>query len=237
MLISITVNLISAVIGFIIKSLKENYGSYVIMLKSLLSYNKKIRFSMSYLFRIKIDNKYLLISGRRISQYQPVGGVYKYYKGFENEFDKFEVINDEGFTFDDSIKNDLRIRLKGKYTLKFLKWYKSRTNREVSVHREFIEELVKPGYLTADVMDDFKPRFIKTIDNKIKWSQHFECKELLMYDIFDVELNKKYVSQLKTAVAEHSSELVLATEKEIKRLSIDQKGKSMKIGKHSKNVI
>src|SRR5688572_11341028 len=37
----------------------------------------RIRLSISYLFRIRAGDKYLLLKGRRFADYIPVGGVYK----------------------------------------------------------------------------------------------------------------------------------------------------------------
>src|SRR5690242_2262007 len=42
--------------------------------------SSEIRLSISYLYRIEMNGKYLLIKSYRIpNTYQPVGGVYKYY--------------------------------------------------------------------------------------------------------------------------------------------------------------
>ena len=38
---------------------------------------QRIRFSMSYLYRIKVDDKYLLVKNNNFPHYQLVGGKYK----------------------------------------------------------------------------------------------------------------------------------------------------------------
>ena len=74
----------SAVLGSVISIIFEaidSHGQGFHMWYQQLKYRKKeIRLSFSYLFKIQIDGKYLLIKGNRLkNQYQPVGGVYKYY--------------------------------------------------------------------------------------------------------------------------------------------------------------
>ena len=52
--------------------------------------NEDVRFSISYLIRIKIPgtSKFLLVRGHRIKdQFQPVGGVYKKHNSFDDFMD------------------------------------------------------------------------------------------------------------------------------------------------------
>lgn len=70
--------LIGGVIGFCI----ANRGRIWITLKTITKFNKEIRISVAYLYKIKIDGSYLLTKGSKIDQYQPIGGVYKYYNTF-----------------------------------------------------------------------------------------------------------------------------------------------------------
>lgn len=69
--------------------------------------------SISYLFSIRDDEgNYLLIKGNRIQQYQPIGGVYKYFKSFQPIKSKLEVTDEINKNFYDP--DDLRIYLPGK---------------------------------------------------------------------------------------------------------------------------
>ena len=70
-------NLIGRCLYFLINIIAGNYKRIWLFIQSVIHYNKDIRFSISYLYRIKIDDKYLLIKGSKIEQLQPVGGVYK----------------------------------------------------------------------------------------------------------------------------------------------------------------
>ena len=82
MIENIGINLISSGICFLIGVFVANYRRIGLFVKSLIHWNKDIRFSIAYLYKIKIDNKYLLIKGNKIEQLQPVGGVYKVYSSF-----------------------------------------------------------------------------------------------------------------------------------------------------------
>ena len=82
MIQDIFVNLIVAFITFLASTIFHNRLRLKIYYQSLIRWNKNIRLSCAYLFRIRYNNKYLLIKGNRIDQYQPVGGVYKYYDSF-----------------------------------------------------------------------------------------------------------------------------------------------------------
>jgi UDP-N-acetylmuramyl pentapeptide phosphotransferase/UDP-N-acetylglucosamine-1-phosphate transferase len=50
-----------------------------LLLPSIKYFNKDIRVSISYLYRIEDQGQYFLLQGQRLpDQYQPVGGVYKF---------------------------------------------------------------------------------------------------------------------------------------------------------------
>ncbi len=84
----------------------------------LFRWNKNIRLSCAYLFQIKQDGKYLLIKGNRIEQYQPVGGVYKYYNSFNEVKSKLELEDESESHFYEN--GDLKLITKGRYLIKFL---------------------------------------------------------------------------------------------------------------------
>ena len=82
MLENIGTNLISSGIWFLIGIFAANYRRIGLFVKSLIHWSEDIRFSIAYLYKIKIDDKYLLIKGSKIEQLQPVGGVYKVCSSF-----------------------------------------------------------------------------------------------------------------------------------------------------------
>ena len=104
-----------------------------------------IRISFAYLFRIKINDKYMLIYNPRTKKYQPVGGVYKIL-GNELTYLKnnFKVADDNKLPMNDDISNDYRLLIPNKYLRKFVRRFNSRKaerERISNVSREFIEEL------------------------------------------------------------------------------------------------
>lgn len=82
MLENIGINLISSGICFLIGIFAANYRRIGLFVKSLIHRSEDIRFSIAYLYKIEIDDKYLLIKGSKIEQLQPVGGVYKVCSSF-----------------------------------------------------------------------------------------------------------------------------------------------------------
>ena len=132
---SIIVNLVSALIGAIVATIYKSRKYLTLFAKSFLYFNKDIRFSISYLYRIKIDDEYLLIKGNRIDQFQPIGGVYKYYSSFLSIKNDYEIRSESQNNFCEG--EDLRFIVKGKYIIPILNWFNSKKNIEVNIHREF----------------------------------------------------------------------------------------------------
>lgn len=201
---------------------------------------KEIRLSLSYLYRIKIDDKYLLIKGDRINQYQPVGGVYKRLNSSAAFFDKYGVKDDNNIALKDSDKDDLRIRVPRKYLFKILKWFDEEKDREVNHWREFSEELIQSKILTHENFPHVFYRVKDTIKTKLKYSPHFKCYEILHYDILELLPTPEQRNELtQLQVITNDDRIVWAEEEEIERLGYDKnKGtKSIKIGEHCKHII
>lgn len=193
----------------------------------------EVRFSIAYLFRIKVDNKYLLIEGNRINQYQPVGGVYKYYDSFKDKLNKWGVVSDDNIPIDQTSDNDLRVKVPKKNVIHFIEWFESGENREACVFREFNEEILKEIPNEAYLFhDSFCPEFIRRDISDIQFSEHFQCYEVLIADIFDIKLNLEQEVALKE-LAEQNENFRLCTYDEIKRNHFFEGGMSYTIGKHA----
>ena len=89
----------SIVLGGLITTIFQNRKNIVIWIKTFFQKEKEFRISYAYLFRIKIENKYLLIKGKRIEQYQPVGGVFKYYNSFIDKYNLWEIKAEKNSNF------------------------------------------------------------------------------------------------------------------------------------------
>nr|WP_255702306.1 hypothetical protein [Flavobacterium sp. SM15] len=208
--------------------------------------NKEIRFSISYLFRIKIPNtnSYLLVLNRRIdNQLQPVGGVYKRY-GDDKLFEKWEYTPDSkknGLDVDEESSEDLRFKVKGKHVIDVIKWFEEGKEREISAEREFYEELLKPGILDKNIFNNIKYKHLKRVSKNLKWSEHFSCYEVLIYDILELlpsEQQKEHLKQLSTQSLDLNKGYAIVNFDDIEQLRLLNNGKQIaRIGEHTKLTI
>ncbi len=235
MIKNIGINLFSSGICFLIGIFVANYRRISLFIKSLIYCNKDIRFSIAYLYKIKIDNKYLLIKGNRVEQLQPIGGVYKVYDSFNIIERKLNINfeNERGFYE----KGDLRFCTKGKNANKVLKWFESRENREVAVYREFYEEIIKNNILPIEVLSGMSIEFLKQIKPKMAYSKHFKKNEILLFDIYEIHLMDKYREILCEYIKKENNLIKLVDREDIEKECIDISGKSFKIGTHSQYII
>lgn len=216
----IIINLITALIGYIIAITIENFKDLKLILVCYFKYPKdNIRVSISYLYRIKVDGKYLLVKSRRITdQYQPVGGVYKKYDTSNKYLDELNIKDDNGFSMDKDNKDDLRLRVPSKNLYQFIRWFENGEDRELDPIREFHEELIKEGILSKDVFQYFSYRFIRPIRNHIKYSEHFKCNEVLMSNIYELLPTEVQRIELKKLLCEENSYYRWFTSEEIECL-------------------
>lgn len=137
----------SGIFGLMVSSIYEFVDTHDQGLKTWfdtqIRYREKnIRLSFSYLFRIEVDGKYLLVRGHRMNnQFQPIGGVYKVYDEGKSFLNQIRAIADTSMgNFDET--DDLRMQIKGKDYFKFWDWFGSMRDREYDPRREFEEELI-----------------------------------------------------------------------------------------------
>jgi len=176
-----------------------NWGYFWLFVMSQTAYRKKrIRLSISYLYRIKIDGNYLLVKGMRIKhQFQPVGGVYKRLPESVEFFNKIGVRDDKNIPIDETSRDDLRINMEGKHLYSFLSWYKKGEGRENSVFREFYEELIAPNYVPTALFPYINYRYIKQVRTKISFSTHFQMDEIMIAEIYEFIPNQSQLDELK----------------------------------------
>lgn len=179
--------------------------------------NKTVRLSVSYLFRIKVDEMYLLVKGKRWHQYQPVGGVYKFSSGAKAFMDEIGARNDDLVRVDAISLNDLRIRIPGQNLLSFVRWFESGHSRESSPWREFHEELVKPGALPFRDFPFILENFIRRDIRPIRFSEYAKSWELLIADIYELIPTPDQLAALRKLKADGYPDLVWATEDKIRR--------------------
>lgn len=179
----------------------ENRG----VLKTLVQafFVRKLRLSCSYLYKIEVEDKYLLVQSRKHKKYQPVGGNFKRNKYSNSFLNKIKAEPDDKFTNGEKSKEDLRFYIRGYRLAKFIKWYnQADKEREVSYDREFFEELIEPGILPNKLFPYPIINFRKQVITEVNYSKYLKCKEVHIYDI--VELNPtaeqfKYLKNFSTS--------------------------------------
>ena len=76
---------------------------------------------MSYLYRIKINDKYLLVKNNNYGHYQLVGGKYKILSDTRSLLIKeFDAIDDPKLPNKGLMKDDFALYIPAKYALKFI---------------------------------------------------------------------------------------------------------------------
>ncbi|GAB3702355.1 hypothetical protein GCM10027592_31680 [Spirosoma flavus] len=204
----------------------------------LASSKDMYRVSIAYLYRIKLDDQYLLIRGKRIDQFQPVGGVRKWYTPALDALESLGVQDDKCIPIDDASRHDLRVRVPAKNMFKFLEWYSKRKHREVDQTREFQEELVKPGHLPANEFATLDVRYLYSVPT-FHYTQFYQCHELLYHEVYELQPTPTQEIALRLMQQQVSSDYVWVTEELIQRLGYDSrlKRKPFAIGEHAKLLI
>jgi hypothetical protein len=180
--------------------------------------SQRIRVSVSYLFRIKVDGRYLLVRGGRWPQFQPVGGVYKGSAGAREVLNDLGALDDNLVAVDAASRNDLRIRVPARGLVPFMRWFESGRARETSPWREFYEELVQPGILPLEHFPYVFVDFIRRDVRPIRYSQYAESMELLIADIYELRPNEMQLMALRALQEEGNTNVLWATEDQIRRL-------------------
>lgn len=181
----------SGVFGLMVSSIYEFVDTHDQGLKTWfdtqIRYREKnIRLSFSYLFRIEVDGKYLLVRGHRMNnQFQPIGGVYKVYDEGKSFLNQIRAIADTSMgNFDET--DDLRMQIKGKDYFKFWDWFESMRDREYDPRREFEEELIDTQILPAEAFQKLKYRKVWTHNAGVTYSQPLRIHEVVYADIFEI---------------------------------------------------
>ena len=202
----------------LIESGVEHRKYLLLLLLSKTYFRKKlIRFSISYLYRIKVDDKYLLVKGKRINQFQPVGGVYKRHPESKNQLKKMGVLDDDSIPIDGASRDDLRVRVPGKNAVPLIKWFDSKEGREVSRFREFCEELIATGILSKDNFRYIDYNLIETVENGIRFSDHFQCYEYLIADIVELRPTVEQLEELRKLIAVQNPDYIWVDDQSIRR--------------------
>ncbi len=187
---NLSVELVGGILLFGLLQLLQNINRLQFYFQTqVLLRNKEVRLSIAYLFRIKIDNKYLLVKSRRRNYYQPVGGAFKTLPGSEKIFEKLNIKPDRLVETEHGIaKNDLRVYMKGVNTIEFLEWFNSKEDRELSPWREFYEELISTEILPWKPFRYIDYKFRGIVKSPII-NMDSGGKGMFLFEIYDLVIN------------------------------------------------
>jgi hypothetical protein len=239
------------VYGFVaLATLAELLIEYIIINRKrlgLIIYSKwlglkghRIRFSMSYLYRIKIDDKYLLVRNNNFGHYQLVGGKYKLLDNTRSFIQKeFDAIDDPKLPNKDLMKDDFALFIPARKAIKFLDWFNEGKDREISHWREFYEELIegKGKVLDKEKFPYVNYNFRGKVRTPIKRTPGWDCYEILQYDILDLLPTPEQQKELKKLLGKGDSKYYKWADTElIQCLGHDNRTKSQlyDIGIHTK---
>lgn len=208
---------------------------------NILNKDTKVRISFAYLFRIKVDDKYLLIPNSRTHMFQPVGGAYKF-GNTEREFlhDEFSAEDDDCIPVDETTRNDYRLNIKNKFLRDFVKRFNKTSDREniQDLSREFKEELIETEILDRNIFKEISYRFIGRHMTDITTTS-FKDNELLLADIVELKLTKKQEDYLRSIKSEDSEKYYFASSSEIINEGIKLGSNDLKdrIANHSYKIL
>ena len=215
----------------------------VLYIKYLSLKNEKIRFSMSYLYRIKIDDKYLLVKNQNFGHYQFVGGKYKRHQQTQHLLkDKFEASDDTKLQNSGLMKDDFALFIPAKNAIKFIDWFNTGKDREISHWREFYEELIegKASVLSKENFPYVNYNFVGKVITPIKRTPGWNTYEILQYDILDLIPTEKQEAELRDLMKKGDTEYIKWADNElIQNLGHDNRKqkKLYDIGIHTKWAI
>lgn len=242
----ITVLLIDAG-GFLIENRKRL--KLVFQCKWVGNRNQYVRFSMSYQYLIKVNDKYLLVknSNKNWNWYQHVGGKYKRLEETKKVLQDLKATDDPKMKTDGLKKGDLAVFIPIKNALKFLDWFDSNKEREISHWREFYEELIggksKTQILSHENFPYINYRFIDTVRTPLKKApieSGWDCWEILQYDVLELILTTEQEKELTELQEQGDTDYIKWADAElINRLGYDsgQKERRYEIGPHTKWIL
>lgn len=238
--IAIACSIIAPIIVFFVDSFLSNMTRVKLWFLSKVCFRrKKIRVSMSYIYRIHINDKYLLVKNSKWDYYQPVGGVYKVLSedvGFLK--DNFDWGKDPYMKTNNEKRNDLRGTVPMPKLINFLNWFKTQKNREISHWREFYEELIKTGVLSINDFPHFEYRYAGTLLTPIKRSKKWkDCMEILSFDVFDLIPLPEQEEILRKTQNEKDERFIWVDEYIIINNGVISKEEEIKMGEHTKWTI
>jgi DNA-directed RNA polymerase subunit F len=200
--------------------------------------SKVVRISAAYLFRIKIDGKYLLVKGARFPHYQPVGGVFKVSPKGRSFLVDIDAQDDDLIPIDQASESDLRIRVRGACLSRFYSWFESRSGREDAPWREFQEELISTGILPSGPFPYIFHEYQGRIVDKMRFSPQADSHEIIMADIYELLPTAEQEDSLRSILTSDRTEFGWFTSEEIRRRGVLPGGPNVTpVADHAQKVL
>ncbi|NOQ76123.1 MAG: hypothetical protein GQ574_29240 [Crocinitomix sp.] len=221
---------------------------FLLRTKILSLKGEYIRFSISYQYRIKVNDKYLIVknSNPNWDWYQHVGGKYKRIEETNKILKDFEATDDLKMRTNGLKKDDLAVFVPAKNAVKFLNWFNTSKDREVSHWREFYEELLggkEDQILSKENFPYINYKFVKSVVTPLKKApiaSGWDCWEVLQYDVLDLIPTQEQQIELEELLSKGDTDYVKwASQALIDRLGYNDDEKEIKytIGAHTKWVL
>jgi hypothetical protein len=223
----------------VVDEVAQNWGNIRHLWYSLRYRGRSIRVSTSYLFKIYVDGKYLLIRGSRYrTQFQPVGGVHKVSPQGNATLSAMGVTDDDLIPLDSVRYGDLRVRVPGKNIFQFFRWFDSRQGREDSPWREFQEELLATGILPLDKFPHIMHNYLGREVDRIRYSPWAESLEILVADVYELVPNQEQEDAFRQLAAAGHPDIVWVSSQQIKRRgAITGQPQTIEISAHSQRIL
>lgn len=237
-ILNLSINIVAGILLFILLQFFKNIKQLWIYFQTqVLMRNKEIRISIAYLFRIKVDDQYLLVRNRTRNYFQPVGGAFKTLPGSEKIFEKLGVKPDRIIETEKGIaKNDLRLYVKGIHVIEFLEWFNTKEDRETSPWREFCEELISTDILPWKEFRYIDYKYKGTVRTPIIKLDSGD-KGMFIFEIYDLVINDDQKPILQSLLQNgNTDKYIWADEYLINRYGHDSRTKVYvnEIAQHSK---
>ncbi len=187
---------------------------------SLRYRNQNVRISAAYLFRIKVDGKYLLVKGARFPHYQPVGGVFKVSPKGQSFLAGIDAQDDDLIPIDQTSEADLRVRVKGANLSHFYNWFESRRGREDAPWREFQEELLSTALVPPGAFPFIFHEYHGRLVDKIRFSQYANSLEILIADVYELLPTREQEDALRSTFTSAPGEFGWFSSEQIKRRGV-----------------
>ncbi|MCR5349915.1 MAG: hypothetical protein K6E20_02885, partial [Acholeplasmatales bacterium] len=205
----------------------ETYLRFLLR-KKQINKDTQIRISFSTFYRIRVDDTFLLIRNiYGISEFQIPGYTYRLSLQEKNYLVKEYGVTSDNRIPNKEIKDDYRLFVKAKNIKKFYKRFNNQFDYKKGEYiKDYFEKLfIKNDYLPQELFSNVDYYFVKRDVNPVSYSPYFSCYELMLRDVYEIELNQDQLNYLRELKNNNSrtNNYYFAKSDEIKTRGVDYK--------------